>query len=124
VARDGGGATVAGKREDQVARDPGAGAASFSTRRVRFLEEVAGVQKRGPPLAYTARSGVESQQHDAWAESVLSWSWCGAVNQRTTWPVQRTTWWYVNKGPGSPCSSPIPGRKRFLCQLPLGFYIY
>jgi hypothetical protein len=40
-------------------------AAYVSTRRVRFLPQVAGVQKRGPPLVYTARSGVESQQDDA-----------------------------------------------------------
>jgi hypothetical protein len=47
---------------------------------VRSLEQVAGVQKRDPPLAYTARSGVESQQKTI-HESVLSWSWCGAVKQ-------------------------------------------
>ena len=60
--RDGGG-TVAGEREE-VARDPGAGAVSVSIRRVRSLEQVAGVQKRDPPLACTARSGVESQPDD------------------------------------------------------------
>jgi hypothetical protein len=55
-----------GSGRKQLARDPGAaGAAYVSTRRVRSLEQVAGVQKRDPPLAYTARSGVESQQDDA-----------------------------------------------------------
>jgi hypothetical protein len=48
-----------------VARDPGADAAYVSSRRVRSLEQVAGVQKRDPPLAATARSGVKSQQDDA-----------------------------------------------------------
>jgi hypothetical protein len=65
-ARGDGGGTAAGERKE-VARDPGAGAASVSasTRRgVRFHEQVAGVQKRDHPLAYTARSGVESQQDD------------------------------------------------------------
>jgi hypothetical protein len=32
---------------------------------VRFLQQVAGVQNRDLPLAYTARSGVKSQQDDA-----------------------------------------------------------
>jgi hypothetical protein len=63
-ARGDGGGTVAGEREG-VARDPGAGAVSVSSRRVSFLPQVAGVQKRDLPLAYTARSGVESQQDDA-----------------------------------------------------------
>jgi hypothetical protein len=63
-ARGDGGGTVAGERVG-VARDPGAGAASVSSHRVRCRPQVAGVQKRGLPLAYTARSGVESQQGDA-----------------------------------------------------------
>jgi hypothetical protein len=62
-ARGDGGGTVAGEQEE-VARDPSAGAASVSSRRVRCRQQVAGVQKRDPPLAYTARSGVESQQDD------------------------------------------------------------
>jgi hypothetical protein len=62
--RGDGGGTVAGEREG-AARASGAGAVSVSTRRVRCLEQVAGLQKLGPPLAYTARSGVESQQDDA-----------------------------------------------------------
>jgi hypothetical protein len=33
--------------------------------RASFLPQVAGFQKLDPPLAYTARSGVESQQDDA-----------------------------------------------------------
>ena len=63
-ARGDGGGAVAGEREE-VARDPGAGAVSVSSRRVRSLEQVAGIQKRDPPLAATARSGVQSQQDDA-----------------------------------------------------------
>jgi hypothetical protein len=43
----------------------GAGAVSVSSARASFLPQVAGVQKRDPPLAYTARSGVESQQDNA-----------------------------------------------------------
>jgi hypothetical protein len=53
-ARGDGGGAVAGEREE-VARDPGAGAVSVSSRRVRSLEQVAGVQKRDLPVAYTHR---------------------------------------------------------------------
>jgi hypothetical protein len=63
-ARGDGGGTAGGEREG-VARDPGAGAAYVSSMRVRCRQQVAGVQKCGPPLAYTARSGVESQEDDA-----------------------------------------------------------
>jgi hypothetical protein len=53
------------REREGVARELGAGAAYVSTRRVRFLPQVAGVQNRDLPFAYTARSGVESQQDDA-----------------------------------------------------------
>jgi hypothetical protein len=43
------------------------GASVSASRRVCFLPQIAGVQKRDPPLASTAQSGVESQQDDAGA---------------------------------------------------------
>jgi hypothetical protein len=63
-ARGDGGGVVAGELVG-VARELGAGAVSVSSKSVSFLPQLAGVQKLGPPLAYTTRSGVESQQDDA-----------------------------------------------------------
>jgi hypothetical protein len=63
-ARGDGGGTVAGELVG-VAPELGGGAVIVSNCRVSCLPQVAGFQKLDPPLAYTALSGVESQQDDA-----------------------------------------------------------